>query len=681
MRPCLPLLLFFLACSTPPQPLPTPDTPSADLTIFVTQEHRPLVEDSIRYRDDPRLKLQTTTDPAQALQTHPRAAIPLLPRSDCTECYRLQQDHQHLQVTGGLKLGLQYGLHEALEAFGYRAVHPLQTKLPETLLLPENLAAEGEHAPEVTGRRGLHLHTLHPIEAMYDFWMPSPAHLEGALRTLDFIVANRGNYVQWAALDNIWNEPESRADWQAHTRAITTAAHARGLRTSVAIQLFGLSNLQKAFDLIDTDPPPVDDMEKRLHLLLDGNGFDDVSLSFGEFFGADPDAFVTQINHAYDLVQQVQPGTGMTASVHVGNSPSQHVTYKGKELLYYFLVQYANPAIVPLVHTVMYYNLFEDAGGAYGHQQFDAHRQFLQERQQAGKPVGYHPESAYWVAFDCSVPTFLPVYLRSRWLDLHEIRKTAPLTDHVLFTSGWEWGYWLNDVATLRMTFALPKTWDETLRSLLRAWGQPGAQMAETLVQVTELQHQFLIAQRLAPYLAGRDAVMDLGEKTGIVAQPPRQSFAQVLAMDGEQLASFEANILQPLDDFAAQLAVLEAVAATQTAGDPWLTELAQGVAITAERAKFVHSLYATAVAAKVKPQKLTALETLLAGPQAIVAKRHVAFWDHDAERLTQDGANPTLYQYGYLREADRLCYWKREWTQLKNLLEKTTDEVPSCVL
>ena len=36
--------------------------------------------------------------------------------------------------------------------------------------------------------------------------------------------------------------------------------------------------------------------------------------------------------------------------------------------------------------------------------------EFLFDRLENGLPVAYFPESAYWVAFDNSVPTYLPMY-------------------------------------------------------------------------------------------------------------------------------------------------------------------------------------------------------------------------------------------------------------------------------
>ena len=68
-----------------------------------------------------------------------------------------------------------------------------------------------------------------------------------------------------------------------------------------------------------------------------------------------------------------------------------------------------------------------------------------------GRRVKYHPESAYWISADVDVPLFLPEFLYSRWLDVHNLVSEArqnglpPLYGHLMFSSGHEWGYWLTE--------------------------------------------------------------------------------------------------------------------------------------------------------------------------------------------------------------------------------------------
>ena len=55
----------------------------------------------------------------------------------------------------------------------------------------------------------------------------------------------------------------------------------------------------------------------------------------------------------------------LTTLIHVGDSDDQKVVYADQEMIYYFLAQFADPEIVPWVHTVMFGNLQREMQGAY----------------------------------------------------------------------------------------------------------------------------------------------------------------------------------------------------------------------------------------------------------------------------------------------------------------------------
>lgn len=102
------------------------------------------------------------------------------------------------------------------------------------------------------------------------------------------------------------------------------------------MELFHGGNLQHAYDLLQESDLAGDTREpirRRLETLLGDLPFDKVNLSFGEFFGADPSVFVQQVDVVYDVLQSLRPGLEMTATIHVGNAPSQHVQYMGQDLL------------------------------------------------------------------------------------------------------------------------------------------------------------------------------------------------------------------------------------------------------------------------------------------------------------------------------------------------------------
>ena len=607
--------------------------------------------------------------------------------ADCAGCFRIDAVAERYTIHGGDLAGLQYGLAELFEAYGFRFFHPWQTHVPRKVELISKAAFGKDQRPEQT-LRGLHLHTIHPIEAYFDFWEPSAENLESAKRTLDWTIKNRGNYVQWAALDNIQSSAAAADAWATHTRQIIDEAHQRGIKTGLSIQLFGQSsNLQKAFDLLDATPEVADpraEMRRRLQMPL-SLGFDVLNISFGEFTGGDAQHFIDRLNDVYAVATELSAKIEVTATIHVGKGVT--ATYDGKTLLYYFLVRYADPRIVPLVHTVMYYNLFEPAGGAYGHDDFSEHREFMLGHLKAGQRVVSFPESAYWVAWDNCVPTYLPLYVRSRWLELSKLREAtaaqggSPLTEHLVFSSGWEWGYWQTDAAVLRMGFHLPDTYVSLFEQFFAPYADAGKQLAAAIASLAELQHHALIQQGLAAYFAGRDAVMDAGDAIGVVAQPGRASMSALAKASKDEVDTFERAVVQPMRAFGDALkAVLDTFPVSD---DRFFAEARDGAQIDFLRARFAVAAWSVPIAkARNEPTRplLDEIDSVLAQAQEVVTRRRVGLHDSRSRRLLLGAENHTLYPYGYLFETSSLCFWQRERVQARALVFGVGEAVPSCI-
>ncbi|GDX82287.1 hypothetical protein LBMAG42_40980 [Deltaproteobacteria bacterium] len=615
------------------------------------------------------------TTPLRSLGTSQVEAVLELDTGRCGECFVVDQSGESFTIRAGGIAGALYGIAQLMEWHGWRFAHPFDTCVPATPTLSADARLGTDFSPEM-GRRGYHPHTLHPIEAMYDVWGdPDPTR---AKSMLDWVVRNRGNYVQWPGLDNIVVDTNTRETWREATSTVIEAAHDRGMTVGVGVQLFGQSNLQLAYDLLDSSDTEAEDeasMLERWSILTDGVPWDEVSLSFGEFFSADPETFIGRVTMAYDTLQDVAPGTAMNAVIHVGGNEDVQVEYDGQTMTYYFLVQYVDRPIEPFVHTVMYYNLEEDAGGAYGLDNFDEHRAFLEAKLAAGETVTYFPESAYWVAFDDSVPVYLPLYIRSRWLDMHTLREAGlPLDRHVLFASGWEWGYWQNDAATLRMGYSLPGSWEDAVADLFVDGNTTDAVVAAVNAQ------RPLIDDRLAPYLAGRDVAMDLGDRAGIYSQPRRVLFDEVADLDLAARSSLRAQVVDGLRTMAdAHDAALAGLG-----DDRWADEVRDGLSVNAARARFMAALYDAVLLAAEGGDPVAALaeaELQLETGTGVIARRHSALHDLEFERLITDNANPTLYDYGYLTNADTLCFWRRERGQARALLLGEAWSDPGCTL
>lgn len=678
-----PALVCLAACTADPPPVLVVIAAPADEAVaraYVTE--LPIEPVGLVISDDPVAAL--ATDAASGAP-----AIALVSDLDCVECYRVEHHASGAVVHGDAPAGVQYGLTHVLEAMGFRFFHPQRAHVPAELALPpsEDPLYGVDHAPEMT-QRGLHLHTLHPTEAYYAFLEPSEAHLAEARRIIDWVVKQRGNFVRWWLLDDLESGDAAADAVRAHTAAIVEYAHLRGVRTGVSVQLFAGANLQRGFDLVEGG----EDFESQIDVAyghLDGIGFDAIQISFGEFSGEAPDHFIEVLNYATDAAIRRWPGLEVAASIHVGNYPDLRVDYMGEtDFLYYFLVQFADPRIIPSIHTVMYYDLFHSAGGAYLHEDFSEHREYLYERLRAGEPVSYYPESAYWVSFDNSVPTYLPVYLRARLFDQQQIRADveamgmSPLERHVTFSSGWEWGYWQTDYVTLRSHYRLPASLDEAVDEMLAPLDE-GA-FADAIVAVAELQHQHLVVDELAPYLAGRDSTLDLGFAMDIVSIPDRARFEELHVAPVEERDAFATRVIDGLRALAdgteaARTSLPEAPA------DPFLAEITDGLEVDVHRARCVAALY-EAVIADARGDDPSALlataDAELAAAEAVIARRHAALWDPSPERvLARRYANSTLYQYGYLREASLSCFWVRERAQVRNLLLDAAERVPACVL
>lgn len=647
-----------------------------EITVIVPPSEEAAFEDFVAFLpwDRRELKVSDRARPSGA-----GLEIGVVLDASCAECWWLEEvGREDWMVHAGDRLGAQYGVAEVLEGAGFRFHHPYASYAPPELLAPQIADPSVLRAPEVR-RRGIHLQTLHPVEALFDVYSPSEDGEERSARILDWLIKNRGNHLDWFALDNLL-DPAEGARWNAHTAPILARAHLRGVQVGIGLQLFGAANLQRGFDLLDQVGSPEEQravMRERLSIIFPPElPWDVAYVSFGEFFEASPEAFLESAQIMEEEIHRLAPKAEVVGKVHVG--ADLRVSYGGDEIIYYFLIEELE-GVTPWVHTVMYYNLFDDAGGSYHHEDYSEHRELLLRRIAAGEAVAYYPESAYWVAFDISVPSYLPIYMKSRWQDFEGIHQAGvgALPEHVLFSSGWEWGYWQSDVSVLRMSFQRPSHWMDPLREQV-APHPSAAEVAEIIEDLGDEQYRLLLQQRLAPYMAGTDIIMDLGFRQGIVAQPPRLPFEDAAREEDPALSAGLASLAQAHAEAARRYEAL-----SLDRSDPFLAEVEDGLSVNAARSSFIRSLYEAMFAhsrGEDPARWLTAADEALAAGQGAVQRRHSALHSPNPERLLSLGANPTIYPLGYLRQADTLCYWQRERTQARNLLLGEDIPIPGCI-
>ena len=471
------------------------------------------------------------------------------------------------------------------------------------------------------------------------------------------------------------------AAWQPHAQAIVDYAHSRGVRVGAAVQVWGGSALQNNFVLVNDATSWQSQMDAQLAKLMQV-GWDVVELALGEFSSTAPSSIVDWLSHATSQVVTLRPSAQVNAQNHVGDYPQLWVQYQGQTVFYYQLPQFSDPRLGMSVHTLHFFDLYRD-WAMYAHPDFHLQHDFLL-KELATRRVNYFPESAYWVTADDSVPAFFPEYVQARWNDIHGLAqeiaaKGLPaMNGHLTFSSGHEWGYWMTDYLVAKMLWDPNATVRSLFADVASAYGTCAATVGSTLSAYTDLQTTYLFDARLLPYIMGEDTTVDLGFAAGIPTIPRRVQFEDVLGMSEADRAAFETSVVVNLEAFADQSKPLEdTMSATCAASDadvaPWCDEIRDGIAIVRARAVHAARLYRAVLAyargdasAQSYVDEATQVTALAA---SIVARREKGY-RFDVDRLTAHYDNPTIYSYGYLRQAHTQCYFTRREAQVQAILD-----------
>ncbi len=626
----------------------------------------------------------------------------------------------------GAAAGLLYGSYALLEELGFGFLHPLAPISPSAGLRVARDPVDLAEAPRWPVR-GWHLHTMHPIELtdVLNGWGPGgPADQAGWRAQLpewdrfcEWMIANRQNHVEWYLLmAQSWAAFADSPERQDRLRELVDLAHGWGIVCGADTPI--AQRQQHSWHLLRRGgtgvlADEIDEIEMRLDWLM-AVGFDFVAteLGFSEFTHPTDVRMVAWLDAATAHLADVH-GKEIYAKIHVSTgqeAPSFLDPDTGLPTNFNFLPAFADPRLGVMPHTVQHYGI-DDEVDTYGRSDFDDIREFLQE--EAGKRrVLWHAETAYWVSFDIDVPLFLPVYAERR---LHDLRVIAAderagrvgrgphagtsIDGQMNFSSGWEWGYWLNDVVTARAAwnpFESEPTDEAALRRALdpltRLAGSQGAALEDLLVATTSGQYELLIEGRVngqrpasvqrrtgqaylqgwetwddAASLVARLPVLDFFTPT----QPHRLDLVEMRRIGGilagvnytrevePLLAEMEQRFTQQADAFGA----LAAVAPVEVR--PLVDEMADGARMNALRATQAHGLYDfvdlrndpdPAVPAARLAQARAALDAAI----PIVVRREAAY-RVPADRIAGWRENPTAYEFGYLWTARSLVYWWRD--------------------
>lgn len=588
---------------------------------------------------------------------------------------RADEGRPTLVAWGRDEANASYAAYAMLEELGARFFHPMQDHVPRlgAARLPPALDV---HRATTFTRRGIQVHSLHPIEYTATFFEPSAAHADEARRLVDWLVKTGQNHLQLFLLQSV--------DWPAfvaHMRPLVDYAHARHVTVGAVVQLWGGASLQNATVLTRDEASAPTEIPAQLEKVFEVP-WDGVDLALGEFLSAGPEVMLSMLDLATQTMKSRWPAAQVHVHNHVGNYPELWVDYKGERSFYYHLPRHLDAHLGAMVHTLAYYDVYRP-WAMYGHPDFSLQREYMLS--QLGKrKVSYFPESAYWIGTDVDVPLFLaPEYLRARWLDVSGLTRDArerglpPLDGHVMFSSGHEWGYWMIDYLTARMLWQPDAPFEAITAHVTDAWGSCGPDAARAFAEVERAESELLFDKRLMPYMQGEDGQVDFGARIGIEIRPRRVPYEAMLTMSDADRAGFERDVVEGLESFAARLSpVADDLAARCRGSDEPLRahceETASGVVVLVHRARHAASLYRAALARARgqdgRPLLSRAAELRVAAEKVITdqAKRY----RFDVERLTGAYKNPTRYPFGYLRQAHTVCFWHRQEAQAKSVVE-----------
>lgn len=600
-------------------------------------------------------------------------------------------------------LGLSFGAYALLEELGFAFLHPLQPVVPPSLEIPASLRLTRAPRWRI---RGLQLHTMHPLELtdLLNGWGPDGPEDEAGWRAmlpewdvfLEWLVANGQNRVHWLPLiGGTWREFANSPERYARFAEITSRAHAFGIAAGADVPL--ALQQQHAWKMIE-QTGELDDERAQIRARVDAMvaaGFDYFATENGitEFTHGSDERMLAWMDelasyatgvHGKPTYIKIHASTGQAAENFIDPRTGQPANFN-------FLPHFADPRLGVLPHTVQHYSL-DDPAPTYGNESFQEMRDFL-VWQLGTREVVWHPETAYWVSFDIDVPLFLPVYADRRLYDLRliagdEATAGRRMDGQLTFSSGWEWGYWVQEVITARA--AIDPLLDEldhrqalrrAFTPIVRPFGAAADRAAELLVEMARSQHALLIEGRqngVAPsttvrrngqaYLQGVEAFDDLADAArnipglpDIVTQPDKLGLVEMRSIihAPPRYRDVRPLLVEMAQTFRRQATAFAALEPEIPAhARPLFDDLRDASEITALRAEQVLGLYDY-----VDTDDLTALTSArnaLDRARVIVDAREPAYRVPE-ERIAAWRNNPTAYEFTYLWTVHSLYFWWRD--------------------
>jgi hypothetical protein len=695
------------------------------------------------------------------------------------------------------------GSYGVLELLGMAFLHPLEPYYPTKFVigLPElnntNTSTQILHILESPywAQRGFHLHTQHPIELTEvlqghdipqfgthgplcksfnrmpinknnhdDINKPEvdpnpPLSVDYCERWDDMVIdvdyfyewsiANGLNMIEWLLLGNYkWGDELLIRSYRL--KKLTDLGHQYSLLIGADVPI---GNIQQHGWYMVNVRLTIEEQKQQIRDRVDWifhQGFDFMTTESGlsEFTHPECDLMVDLFNTFAIYVNETW-GKESATKVHcsTGQYCEEYLDPRtGDPINFNFLPSFVSPTLGIFPHTVQAYSFDDPTSGTYGNNNFTYMEDYLIYEAKLGqRAVLYYGETSYWVNVDIDVPLFLSIYGQRRQKDLRKIAireslESFHMTGQMNFDSGWEYGYWLNDVITARSSwdpqikesnyqeFATctqdaitkqpncPPYSDEwsiysiSLQIYTKIYGSNLSQQLTTfLTDFTKLQSELLILsyingrpnpnlQKLSgiAYLSGTDTWVDIPRLFGLAFTQPDKVHIK------ESDDPYWPYVIELLDELDRKFGkayqrieeiynVAKATASVIGGGDglvnkqglQFLMEIKDSIELLSLRARQMKYLYESNDAdltpqSKVKIQLLQQSRQIIHQAEEII-KRREQYYRVPVERIASWRENPTVYRFGYLWSVHTLYYWWRDQGLAEKLAENI--ELSPCYL
>lgn len=577
----------------------------------------------------------------------------------------------------GISCGL-YGLLQ--EQLWFSFYHPTETHSPALNYWPLTESFYW-HARAKFDKKGFHLHTMHPIELTEA--LLNPKHAGGHTKIkqyIDWLARNGQNYFEFNLLQSI-----DTATWANYIRPIITYAHERGILIGIDISLS--MRQQKAYKLYEgwhSTKHKKEQIARNLAAICKDLDWDVVNLEFSstEFSSGNVAQRQELQLYAHLLLDSVY-NIKLMGRKHVVTTENMRA---GKHKL---------PNLTPaqaaldkkrgiLVHTVMFYGLFDSVAPVYENKNF-AHLAELLKKEQQSRETWYFPESAYWITFDNSVPMLLLPYLSGRLADI-EAADSLGVKGHITFSSGWEWGYWLIDWSIARWSWRHEFNGEEIRPNPAQFLGDlfKREKTIRLFTQALQLQNDMIKNKELIRYLCPASVTDEAPKPINMEFQPrpAKTMYWWRYKSTAEDLKKLQIEVIEPLrkfsresDDIVNALSREEILIQDQKLRT-LLGELIRALKVTSLRAK--HRSYTLEFLASKRLAKLNGKDKrgeLHLYTKAKKVREEALIYVNLQELMyrynVQDIARPmqgaTAYDFGYLYTVSNLQMWQREEEQYFN--------------